>query len=181
MAGLPFLILDAQLDSRRSTALTVAGTADLEERLRATMDLLFPGSQRALELVEATFVVIEPGTATELGPASVQPFEVQHSCGSPPFAVRLTSPSGTIVSYSGDTEWTDTLLDAADGADLFIAEAYFHEKRIRWHLDYTTLVGYLPQLQARRVVATHLSADMLEHSGDDLAIPLAYDGLTIDL
>lgn len=178
--GLPFLLLDAQFTSRRSTPLLVAGHADLEPRLRATMDVLFPGSQRALEIVDVEFVVVSPSVASDVGPARLEVFDVEHSCGSPPFAIRLTTPTGVIVSYSGDTAWTDTLVQAADGADVFIAEAYFYDKKVPWHLDYATLAKKAPRLGARRLIATHMSADMLGRL-DALNIDAAYDGLTIDL
>jgi len=180
--GLPFLLLDAQFNSRRSSPLLIAGHADLEARLRATMDLLFPGSERALEVVETEFVTLDAAASapTALGPASVEVFDVDHFCGSPPFAVRVTTPSGAVVAYSGDTAWTDTLIEAADGADLFVAEAYFYDKSVKWHLDYATLAAQLPRITARQVIATHMNADILDRD-EPLAITAAYDGLVVDL
>src|SRR5207244_4256357 len=68
---------------------------------------------------------------------------------------------GKVVAYSGDTEWTDALADAARDADLFVCEAYFFEKRVPHHLDYRTLVDRRESLGCRRLVLTHMSADML--------------------
>jgi ribonuclease BN (tRNA processing enzyme) len=179
--GLPFFLLDAQLNSRRTQPLVLLGHADLESRLRATMDVLFPGSQRALEVVEVEFVELVPGRVAKVGDAaSVTVFDVEHFCGAPPFAVRLTTPSGKVVAYSGDTEWTDSLLDASASADVFIAETYFFEKPIKWHLGYATLVANLSRINARRVIGTHLSADMLDRLGD-VMIDTAHDGMTIAL
>lgn len=179
-AGLPFWLLDAQLNNRRSSPLVIAGHPDLEPRLRATMDLLFPGSQRALDAVETRFIHLEIGSVAEIGPASVEAFAVEHACGSPPFALRLTTPAGHIVTYSGDTEWTDNLISAADGADIFIAEAYFFEKKIKWHLDYATLAANLPRVTARRTVATHMGADVLSRL-NELQVMAASDGLVVQL
>lgn len=44
------------------------------------------------------------------------------------------------LKQADDTEWTDALVSAAAGADLFIREAYFHRKRVPFHLDYETLM-----------------------------------------
>jgi ribonuclease BN (tRNA processing enzyme) len=179
--GLPFLLLDAQLNSKRSEPLRLLGHADLEGRLRAAMEVLFPGSERALEVIDVAFVELAPGRVTTIGEAaSVEVFEVEHFCGSPPFAVRLTTPSGKVVAYSGDTAWTDALLDVSEGADLFIVETYFFEKSVKWHLDYATLASNLCKISARQVVGTHLSADMLARL-DDVSIQTAYDGMTMDL
>ena len=179
-AGLPFLLLDAQLNSRRSTPLLLVGHADLETRLRATMDVLFPGSQRALEVVNTEFVVLDAWEPVDLGDGSVSAFDVKHFCGSPPFAVRLTTPSGKVVAYSGDTEWTDNLIAVAVGADLFIAEAYFFDKPIKWHLSYRALADNLSKLRATRVIATHMSADMLDRL-EEVAIETAHDGLLVEI
>jgi len=115
-----------------------------------------------------------------LGPARVDVYEVAHDCGSPPFAIRLTTPSGHVVGYSGDSQWTDVLVEAAEGCDLFIAEAYFYDKRVKWHLDYATLLRQRSRLGARRLIATHLSADLLTRV-DSLEIEIAHDGLLIEL
>jgi ribonuclease BN (tRNA processing enzyme) len=49
----------------------------------------------------------------------VTPIEVQDASGAPAYAIRADGPTGSLT-YSGDTEWTDALLDAADRVDLFL-------------------------------------------------------------
>ena len=126
------------------------------------------------------FIRLETGRITQIGAASIETFAVEHACGSPPFALRLTTPNGSIVTYSGDTEWTDSLVDAADGADVFIAEAYFFDKKIKWHLDYATLAANLSKVTARRTIATHMGADVLSRL-DELQVMAASDGLIVEL
>ena len=56
--GIPFFVLDAQLVSRRTRPLTVAGPPGLESRVHDTMEALFPGSsqaQRRFELGSSSF------------------------------------------------------------------------------------------------------------------------------
>jgi ribonuclease BN (tRNA processing enzyme) len=178
--GLPFLLLDAQFNSPRSTPLLIAGHAELEARLRAAMDVLFPGSQRALEVVPVEFIVLDPSASTEFAGSRVEVFEVEHFCGATPFGIRLTTPNGSIVAYSGDSEWTDTLVQIADGADLFIVEAYFFDKKVKWHLDYETLIEHRPRFAARRLIATHPNGDLLDRL-DSLELEVADDGLILEL
>ena len=66
------------------------------------------------------------------------------------------------------------------GADLFAAEAYTFDRPVRYHLDYQTLRAHLGELDARRIVLTHMSADMLA-SQADAELPAAYDGMTVEL
>ncbi len=105
-------------------------------------------------------------------------FPVVHFSGAPSLALRVTCREKTI-SYSGDTEWTEALIHAARGADLFICEAYFYEKKIRFHLSYETLRARLVDLGCERVILTHMSEDMLAHLGD-LELEAAHDGMELE-
>ena len=86
-----------------------------------------------------------------------------------------------VVAYSGDTAWTEALADAADGADLFIVEAYTFERPVRYHLDYRTLAERRDRLRCRRIILTHMSDDMLRHLGrlDPTWAEPAEDGLAV--
>ncbi|HUI17156.1 MAG TPA: MBL fold metallo-hydrolase [Alphaproteobacteria bacterium] len=177
--GLPFLILDAQLVSRRERPLTIAGPPGLKARLLQAMEVFFPGSSKieqrfALELVE-----LEPGKSSVFDGVEVTPFEVRHPCGAPPFALRLEA-EGKVVSYSGDTEWTAALVPAAEAADLFIAEAYFYEKPVKFHLTYRALLDHLGELRPKRIILTHMSEDMLGRRAE-VTHETAEDGLAIEL
>jgi ribonuclease BN (tRNA processing enzyme) len=177
--GLPFLILDAQLVSRRTAPLTIAGPPGLGERLRAALETFFPGSSA----VERNFALdireLQPDVRATINGVDVTPTLVRHPCGAPPFALRLEC-GGKVVAYSGDTEWTDALLATARGADLFIVEAYFYDKKVKHHLDWQSLRPHLPVLGAKRVVLTHLSADMLARLGS-VDCETAEDGKIVEL
>ena len=97
-----------------------------------------------------------------------------HASGAPPFALRLRC-EGKVIAYSGDTEWTETLVDAARAADLFIAEALFVDKRVKFHLDVATLLANRARLDCRRLVLTHMSDDVLGRL-DGLGVEAAEDG-----
>jgi len=85
-----------------------------------------------------------------------------------------------VITYSGDTEWTESLVEAARGADLFVCEAYFFEKKVRYHLDCQTLRENRQRLDSRRVILTHMSADMLRRR-DEADMECANDGQVIVL
>jgi ribonuclease BN (tRNA processing enzyme) len=177
--GLPFFILDAQLVSRRTSPLTVAGPPSLRDRLAAAMENFFPGSTKVERRFEMSVRELEPRVAQDVEGIEVKPYVVKHPCGAPPFALRLAI-GGKVLCYSGDTEWVDSLGDAAEGADLFIAEAYFLDKAVKFHLDYSTLARHLPQLKAKRVILTHMSAETLARIGDTGA-EAAEDGMVVSL
>jgi ribonuclease BN (tRNA processing enzyme) len=176
--GVPFLILDGQF-SRRSRRLLVAGPPGLTHRVTQAMEVFFPGSSRAPRKFGTDFLELTEGTSTTVGPLRVTPYEVVHACGAPPYALRVELEGRTVV-YSGDTEWTDRLVTAVAGADLFISEAYFYDKPIRFHLDYATLARHRSRLECKRLIVTHMGADMLARVAD-LPVEAAHDGLEVSL
>ena len=160
--GIPFFMLDAQFFTRRIQPLTIAGPAGLREWYVRAMETAFPGSSETTPRFALTLRELAPRDPVEVAGMTVTPFPVHHgNPGGPFFALRVEA-EGKVVAYTGDTEWTESLVDAARGADLFIAEAYFHDKQVKLHLDLATLERHLPRIRPKRLVLTHMSDDMLD-------------------
>jgi ribonuclease BN (tRNA processing enzyme) len=176
--GVPFLILDGQF-SRRTRPLIVAGPPGLKARMDATMEVCFPGSTQVTRRFTTDLVELPERLARPVGPALVTPFTVAHASGAPSYALRIEY-GGKVITYSGDTEWTEALVEAARGADLFVCEAYFFDKKIKYHLDYRTLQGHRKRIDCQRVILTHMSQDMLNRIGE-VEFECAQDGLLIAL
>jgi ribonuclease BN (tRNA processing enzyme) len=176
--GLPFLILDGQF-SRRVRPLVVAGPPGLADRLTRTMEALYPGSSTFERRFAVQLIELQERVETTVGPFQATGFTVDHASGAPAYALRLRA-GGSTIACSGDTAWTDALLDVAAGADLFISEAYTYERMVRFHLPYAALRAQRSRLSCKRLLLTHPSPDLLAHRAD-LADVLADDGLTITL
>jgi ribonuclease BN (tRNA processing enzyme) len=174
--GLPFMILDAQF-SRRSRPLSIAGPPGVEDRVRAAMEAFFPGSSWTVQRFDLRFMELPAETPANVGPVRVTAYLVDHASGAPAYALRVDS-GGRVIAYSGDTAWTEALIRVADGADLFICEAYFYDKAVPFHLDYGTLRAHRDALRCRRLLLTHMSADMLARI-EALDVEPAEDGLTL--
>lgn len=177
--GLPFFLLEAQLHSRRSRPLLIAGPPGVQARVRAAQEVLFPGSSGMNYRFRTDFVELAERRPTDICGLRVRAFPVTHASGAPSFALRIES-HGKVLAYSGDTEWTDALLEAADGADLFVCEAYYFDKLMKYHLSYCTLMEHRPKLNCRRILLTHMSADLLARLSE-VELETAVDGLVIDL
>ncbi len=176
--GVPQLILDGQF-SRRTAPLTVIGPAGAERRLADAMEVMFPGSSAVRRRFAVNVVELEPGATPQLiDGVTVQGWPVTHGIHGGPFlGLRLTI-GGRIIGYTGDTAWTDTLLDIAAGADLFIAESYYWDKQVPYHLRHADLPAHRDQLGGVRTILTHMSDDMLSHA-HEAQFELAYDGLSV--
>lgn len=176
--GVPFLVLDGQF-SRRDRPLTIAGPPGARERVVSAMEVLFPGSSLADRRFHTNLVELAPGSASAVGPVTVTGYPVEHPSGAPAYALRVEW-AGRTVAYSGDTEWCESLVDAARGADLFVCEAYTFARRIPYHLDHGTLARHLDRIEARRVILTHLGREMLAHR-HEAAAECADDGLVVEV
>lgn len=174
--GLPFLILDGQF-RRRTKDLTVLGPAGTQHRLEQAMETLFPGSSQVRRRFDVHVVEHEHQQPRTEGGFYFTPFEVRHASGAPAYALRVEGRTAS-MAYSGDTEWTDTLLEAADDVDLFLCEGY-SPTAVRWHLDLDAIAAHRDRLTCRRLVLTHLSPAALAF--DLSGWEVAHDGLFFDL
>lgn len=176
--GLPWLILDGQF-AKRTKPLVIAGPAETERRFREMFEALYPGAPEADRPFEVSVVELPEREAREVGPAVVTTFGVIHTPRTQPHALRVQY-GGKVIAYSGDTEWTDTLLEVADGADLFVCECQEFDRQVPGHLDYRTLSEKRAQLGCRRLVLTHMGDGMLARLGE-LDMEAAEDGMVIEL
>ena len=180
--GVPFLVLDGQF-THRTRPLHVAGPAGVRERVQATMEVLFPGStqvQRRFDLRFHELVDRRPlRFDVEHAELVAVPYEVVHASGAPALALRVAW-QGHTIAYTGDTEWTEALVEAARGADLLIAEGYTYQRKVKFHLDLATLQQQASRLGARRIILTHMSPDLLARV-DQLGWETASDGMTLQL
>jgi ribonuclease BN (tRNA processing enzyme) len=85
-----------------------------------------------------------------------------------------------VIAFSGDTEWTEALLEIGREADLFICEAYTRDKPITTHLALAMLEQHLGQIKPKRLVLTHMSDDMLKHR-TEVPYQAAEDGMIVEL
>ncbi len=177
--GLPFLLLDAQF-TRRTRPLVIAGPQGIETKLANLMEALFEHSSKTKQRFDLSVVALEPEQSRTFGEVKVTPYPVVHGESGGPFLAYRIEAEGRIITYSADTEWTDALIPAARGADLFIAEAYYFDKIVKNHLSLKTLEAHLPEINAKRLVLTHMSEDMLARL-DKLPHMAAHDGMAIEL
>ena len=178
-AGLPFLLLEAQFVARRSRPLTIVGPSGTRQRLLDALELLFPDSAQTAWRFPLDFLELEPHRSARAGGVVVTAYPVEHPSGAPSFALQFAC-GGRRIGYSGDTEWTDQLIEVASGADLLITECYAFDRKAGHHLDFQTLSSRRHELGANRVLLTHMSQDMLDRV-DGLDWEAAEDGLLIEL
>ena len=158
--GVPFFLIHAQFETKRSRPLTVIGPSGTEARIDEAIGVLFSDLKGLTWRFPFEVIEIDAGKEETFGDLLITSFLVDHPSGAPSLAFRLQS-GGRTLAFSGDTRWTDTLVDVADGADLLIAECHGYRPNGVPHLDWQTLNEQEKRLRARRILLTHLSDSML--------------------
>jgi ribonuclease BN (tRNA processing enzyme) len=176
--GLPFLILDGQF-TRRTTSLVVAGPPGVRDRVERAMEVFFPGSTRVERRFAVDYVELGERVPAEVAGARVVAFAVEHPSGAPAYALRIEY-GGRTLAYSGDTEWTESLVPAARDTDCFVCEAYTFDRKLRFHLDYATVRAEAERFRARRIMLTHMGPSMLARRAE-AEFECASDGLVVTL
>jgi ribonuclease BN (tRNA processing enzyme) len=132
-----------------------------------------PGFRRFFEGLRAVYgpwIDLEPGMLRveevdgggrdqrAFGGVTIDTAPVRHNPES--VAFRITDPGGRSVVYSGDTDVSDSLVDLASGADLFICESAFPEgRRVSGHLTPSLAGEMAARASVGRLVLTHFYPD----------------------
>ncbi len=177
--GIPFFILDAQLVQKRRDPITIVGPIGLKERVIEVMEALFKGSSSVSYDFDINYEEVPDMEIKKINSIDVAYFPVIHSPESNPHGLRV-SMNGKVLAYSGDTEWTETLIPLAEDADLFIVECYNYKGELKFHMNYELLLRNLYRLTAKRIMLTHLGNDMIERQ-NELELEVCQDGETLTI
>jgi ribonuclease BN (tRNA processing enzyme) len=178
--GLPFFILEGNYVLKRQRGLTIAGPPGLKTRYPALMENAFPGSQAMEWSFPITLREFEIGKRNDVGEIRITPFHVVHDERAGPCLGLRMEIEGKVIAYSGDSQWTDSLIEVGRNADLFICEAYTRDKPVATHMALSLLEKHLDQIRPKRLILTHMSNDMLARRGE-LKYESAEDGMLVEI
>lgn len=179
--AIPSLLLYRQFDCRKRRSLTIVGPVGTRERLIAASEIFFPGSSQIDWKFDLTVVDLPSGEVWKHGGLELATHEVVHPSGAPSTGLRLRV-GGKLLAYSGDSEWTDSLIEIADGADLFICECYKPTGSPTYHMSFEKIVRNRDKLKTDRIMLTHMSDEMLATLDEAKAqgYEAADDGLVVE-
>ena len=175
--GIPFIIRETQIIAERTAPLLIAGPEGLEERIRQAMKIFFPGSSDLKTQFPLDFMELPERVSTQAGSLAVTAYPAIHTPGTNPHSLRIEC-NDKVIAYSGDTQWNQSLVEAARGADLFICESFEYDREMKNHIDYQTLIHHQHELDCRRIVLTHMNDSMLENL-ESIELECADDGMMI--
>jgi len=150
----PLLFATKYPDGGRTEPLTIIagrGFADFFNRLKQVYGHWIDIGDDLLKIVE-----MDAGNRDHLRTAGVDidTAPMEHSPQS--VAFRLTGPGGKRLVYSGDTDYSEQLIDLARQADLLICESAFPENRkVPGHLTPALAGAIAARAGVRRLMLTH--------------------------
>lgn len=175
--GVPFLLLEAAVYCRKKP-ITIISPPGCRQKLERLLALLYPGTE-VLSKLDIRFIEYQPFETIKTPYLEVKAFPVMHTQAAQPHGLRI-KVDDKIVSYSGDTTWTDNLIELSHDADLFICECNFFTLSVKAHLNYRLLQSKLPLLSYKRILLTHFDNEMLQnlqHVKEECAV----DNMIIEL
>ena len=163
-SGLPFLLLYLQKQPQSPTPLILAGPPGFVTALKKLFLAMYPHSWQDEWSFPLQLIEIEPKQPVTLAGRTITTVEVAHAEGIGISTGIRVACDAKIIAYSGDTSWTEELVQLAKDSDLFICECNFlSENGSSSHLDYATLKKNVSRLHSRRLILTHLGDDALQH------------------
>lgn len=175
--GLPFLFLSNHVEYKRETPLTVIGPGGVRERVYELQEALYPGTSHVIDSLDIEFKEFQDQHWLAHEAMEVYARRVTHAPPSNPHGIKLKLAGKTFV-FSGDTEWNESLVDLADGADLFIVECNNFQEESPGHLSYTTIMQRLEDFNAKQIFLTHMGSTLIGQPS--LKIKRLEDGMQID-
>jgi ribonuclease BN (tRNA processing enzyme) len=185
--GVPLMIFEACVAAHegsplppRAHPLRVAGPPGTEDHVRRLLEVL--NWRMVFSMMKddgrLEFTTLELNQPTVIDGLEVTAVPVVHYTPEAT-ALRVTVGDKTIA-FSGDTAWTDTLLDVAAGADLFICGVNTIDVAQSGLLNYRTLQEHRRALGCKRLVLTHVGAQTQERLAE-VTEEVASDGQVITL
>ncbi len=159
--GVPFFLIHAHFVAKRDEPLLILGPRGTERRINTALNVLFPDLEETVWRFPVNFIELEADRQELVGSTTILPRLVDHPSGAPSLAFRLEI-EGKTLAFSGDTCWTDALVEIADDVDLLIAECHGLKPNGIHHLDWQTLNDHQNELRAKRILLTHMSQPMLD-------------------
>ena len=174
--GIPFLVLSNHIEYKRATPLTIIGPFGVKRMVYSLQEALYPGTSNILELLDITFVEYQDRQWTDVNDLEVYARTVTHAVPSNPHGVKIRWQD-KVFAFSGDTEWNDSLVDLADGADVFVVECNNLNEDSPGHLSYQTILSRQTLFNSKRLLLTHMGTEVI--SQEKLEIERLSDGQEI--
>ncbi|NHJ01455.1 MAG: MBL fold metallo-hydrolase [Candidatus Heimdallarchaeota archaeon] len=173
-AGVPFILLESMILSKRNHPLTICGPPGVQNVIKALYEALYSELSTKPHSFDIIFLEITPGKPVFFPNLKIQAIKMLHT---PEALGYILEGKNMKLAYSGDTGWTESLLELVEGTDLAIIECNFIDQEHEYHLNFHQ-VKKLAKL-TKRLFLTHMGEgvrDDLEEYLVNTNIFIAHEG-----
>lgn len=189
IGGYPFFVIDALYQSMRSAPFEVLGPVLTRETLSELLTITYGDVSADFGRLPFTFTEAEPGEERSVAGYRVTCFAADHmKPPHRPLCLRVEDRDGKRVAFSGDTRFCDGLFDAAEGADLLVAECTRVAPPAGAHCTFEEWRAAFSRVRAKSLLLSHLGSDVRERADTLLEgvtapfpIALADDGMVVEV
>lgn len=177
IGGLPFLLLDATLQQYRIKPLKIIGPSGIKEKVYDLFKALYGSLANEKLPFACEFTVITPGIPIYINGASIKAFNMFHVPESQGYRLEFKN---IIISYTGDTGWTENLIPLMKNSDLTITECSFYEEEFDAHLNYHQIKKLISH--TKKIALIHMGIETIKNRNvisTNANILLPFDGQEI--
>lgn len=175
--GIPFQMISNKIEYQREKPLVICGPEGVKEKVLNLQEALYPGTSTLFDEFSVSFKEYASDTWIEFDDIRIFAKSVLHSPPSKPNGIKISFEE-KVFAFSGDTEWTDSLIDLAKDSDLFICECNNLDHDSPGHLSYKTLLEKKPLLDTKRMMINHMSSAVI--NAENLLIERLDDGMKVE-
>ncbi len=179
VGGVPMLLLDYQYRSRRKRPLVIIGSALCPARLEALTETMFAEVTKKRRHFPVVYKTIRPGRPITIRGMRIHAYRMKHIDREPCLGYRIEHRR-KVLALTGDTTWCDSIPAMSQGAGLLVSECTDFDRRTPVHLSYTQLREHQAEIAAKRIVLTHVGADLLKNRAR-VRFHIARDGECFDI
>jgi len=179
VGGVPMLLLDYQYRSRRRRPLVVIGSALCPAGLEALTKAMFTEVGKNRRHFPVVYKTIRPGHPITIRGMRIHAYRMKHIDREPCLGYRIEHRR-KVLAITGDTTWCDSIPAMSQGANLLVSECTDFDLQTPVHLSYTQLREHRAEIGAKRIVLTHIGADLLKNRAK-VRHHIARDGECFDI
>jgi isopentenyl phosphate kinase/phosphoribosyl 1,2-cyclic phosphodiesterase len=155
--GVPYLLLESKFQQNRTKPLSILGPPGIKTKIQQLFSSLYENEAIKSLPFEIRYYEIDPMTPLMKDNLKVTAYSMNHTPEAQGYRIQLGTKT---IAYTGDTGWTENLVNLIKGVQLAIVECNFFESKFESHLNWYE-VEKLYSL-AERTVVIHLGAEVVK-------------------
>jgi ribonuclease BN (tRNA processing enzyme)/isopentenyl phosphate kinase len=157
--GIPYLLLELSYQTKRIKPLKIIGPQGIEQQVKQLFTALYKNEATKTLPFKLMFHEISSEKPFDDENIRILAFPMNHTPEALGYRIISTNePEPCTIAYTGDTGWTENLIDLVENVQLAIVECNFYNTEFPTHLNWNEIKRLKEYTE--RIAITHLGAEM---------------------